>query len=391
MPDAGIDGANTDACRVSFRRLTLTDFRSYRNFSIELPPRMVVITGENGSGKTNLLEALSLFSPGRGLRRAKLSEMQNSAATSSFSIHGELEGPLGGFQIGTGTPGEDTSGDVSRKIRINGATAKTASELLEWVRISWMTPAMDGLFTGPSSDRRRFLDRMVLAIDANHARRTVAYEKAMRNRNRLLTDNIRDDRWFDAIELAMSESGVAIAAARAELIRVLQNTLDAIDMDGPFPRSVLSLSGALENRVDHAPSVDIETWFAGQLADSRALDRAAGRTLEGPHRTDLEVRHGPKNTPANVCSTGEQKALLVGLVLAHARLSTELTGMAPVLLLDEIAAHFDAGRRSALFDIIEAMHCQAFMTGTEPAPFKNLQGRAGFVVIESEGGHSKLR
>jgi DNA replication and repair protein RecF len=375
------NNSGNESKRVSISRLQLTDFRNYRHIETEFQPGIVVLTGENGAGKTNLLEAISLLSPGRGLRRANLASIACTGGSSGFSVFAQLDGPSGSCAIGTGVEGMAGNGETVRKIRINGANARSSSALLEWIRIVWMTPAMDGLFTGPASDRRRFVDRLVLAIDTNHARRTIDFEKAMRNRNRLLTDNVRDDRWFDAIEHEMSESGVAIAAARMELVRLLRGKLAGLDRQGPFPRSEIEISGAIERLAGEMPSVDAEIEFARLLSQNRNRDRAAGRTLDGPHRSDLLVTHCDKDMPAELCSTGEQKALLVGLVLSHAQLTGDIAGMSPVLLMDEIAAHLDAGRRAALFEIIEDMNCQAFMTGTDTAPFSALKDRAGFMSV----------
>jgi DNA replication and repair protein RecF len=239
---------------------------------------------------------------------------------------------------------------------------------------------MDALFTGPAGDRRRFLDRLVLAIDPGHGRRAQDYEKAMRGRNRLLAEGSRDRAWFDAIELQMVESGTAIAAARAEMVRLLTAMIDKLPAS-PFPQADLALAGALEAMVGHAPAVEIEESFRRALASGRERDRAAGRTLDGPHRSDLLVRHRPKSMPAELCSTGEQKALLVGIVLSHARLSGEMSGSVPILLLDEIAAHLDAGRRAALFSILDELGCQTFMTGTEASLFSSIKGRAQFLTV----------
>ncbi len=376
-PSTGTDRGK----RVSISRLQLTDFRNYGHVETEFAPGIVVLTGENGAGKTNLLEAISLLSPGRGLRRANLGSIARTGGSGGFSVFAKMAGPWGTCAIGTGVEAAPGAGETTRKIRINGTTARSSSDLLEWIRVVWMTPAMDGLFTGPAGDRRRFFDRLVLAIDTNHARRTLDYEKAMRNRNRLLTDNIRDDRWFDAIEHEMSESGAAIAAARMELVRMMQGKLAALDGLGPFPRSEIEIAGTLEQLVTEMPSIDVENQFARLLGENRNRDRAAGRTLDGPHRSDLMVRHSEKNMPAELCSTGEQKALLVGLVLSHAQLTGDISGMSPVLLMDEIAAHLDAGRRAALFEIIEAMNCQAFLTGTDVSPFSALKDRAGFMSV----------
>lgn len=381
MAGDGAIGKGDRARPVCVRELRLTDFRNYKHLQTEFQPGIVVLTGENGSGKTNLLEAISLLSPGRGLRRANLSVLARNGSEQGFTIFAALEGPWGPCSIGTGAASAPSNAEAGRRIRINGANAKSSSELLEWIRVIWMTPAMDGLFTGSAGDRRRFLDRLVLAVDTNHARQTIDYEKAMRNRNRLLTDNIRDDRWFDAIEHEMCECGIAIAAARIELARMLQSKLLALEGGGAFPNSQIAVRGVLENLVTEMPAVEAEAEFGRLLARNRARDRAAGRTVEGPHRSDLVVRHAQKDMPAELCSTGEQKALLLGLVLSHARLTADLAGMSPVLLLDEIAAHLDSGRRVALFEIVESMNCQAFMTGTDTSAFSALTDKAAFMRV----------
>lgn len=362
-------------------RISLTNFRNYAALSLDLKPGAVVLTGDNGAGKTNLLEAISLFTPGRGLRRAPYGEVAREGGDGGFALHAKLDGPNGDADIGTGFAGAD-AGETGRRVRINGASARSADDLLEWLRVVWLTPAMDSLFTGPAGDRRRFLDRMVLAIDASHGQRALDYEKAMRGRNRLLADNSRDGAWFEAIETQMAETGVAIAAARAELVRLLAAMIERLPGEGPFPQADIALDGDLESRVGSLPAVDVEEEFRQALATGRERDRAAGRTLTGPHRSDLVVRHRPKAMPADLCSTGEQKALLVGIVLSHARLTAEISGMTPILLLDEIAAHLDAGRRAALFSILEDLNCQAFMTGTDAALFSSLEGRAQFLTVD---------
>jgi DNA replication and repair protein RecF len=367
--------------QVHIRQLTLTNFRNYESLSLDLKPGAIVLTGDNGAGKTNLLEAVSLLTPGRGLRRAPYGEVAREGGDGGFALHARLDGPNGVADIGTGIAGADT-GETGRRVRINGAPARSADDLLEWLRVVWLTPAMDSLFTGPAGDRRRFLDRMVLAIDASHGQRALNYEKAMRGRNRLLADNSRDGAWFEAIETQMAETGVAIAAARAELVRLLAAMIERLPGEGPFPQADIALDGDLESRVGSLPAVDVEEEFRQALATGRERDRAAGRTLTGPHRSDLVVRHRPKAMPADLCSTGEQKALLVGIVLSHARLTAEISGMTPILLLDEIAAHLDAGRRAALFSILEDLNCQAFMTGTDAALFSSLEGRAQFLTVD---------
>ncbi|MBN9252333.1 MAG: DNA replication/repair protein RecF [Mesorhizobium sp.] len=354
-------------------RITLTNFRNYAALSLDLKPGAVVLTGDNGAGKTNLLEAISLFTPGRGLRRAPYGEVAREGGDGGFALHAKLDGPNGAADIGTGFAGAD-AGETGRRVRINGAPTRSADDLLEWLRVVWLTPAMDSLFTGPAGDRRRFLDRMVLAIDASHGQRALDYEKAMRGS--------RDGAWFEAIETQMAETGVAIAAARAELVRLLAAMIERLPGEGPFPQADIALDGDLESRVGSLPAVDVEEEFRHALATGRERDRAAGRTLTGPHRSDLVVRHRPKAMPADLCSTGEQKALLVGIVLSHARLTAEISGMTPILLLDEIAAHLDAGRRAALFSILEDLNCQAFMTGTDAALFSSLEGRAQFLTVD---------
>ncbi|ESW87341.1 MULTISPECIES: DNA replication/repair protein RecF [unclassified Mesorhizobium] len=364
------------------RKLTLTNFRNYAALSIGFSPGPVVFSGDNGAGKTNLLEAISLLTPGRGLRRAPYVDVAREGGDGGFALHARLDGPEGQVEIGTGITGGEAAGEGGRKVRINGAPARSADAMLEWLRVVWLTPAMDGLFPGPAADRRRFLDRLVLAVDPGHGQRALDYEKAMRGRNRLLTEGSRDGAWFDAIEMQMAETGVAIAAARAELVRLLTAMIDRLPSSGPFPQADISLSGDLESDVATAPAVDVEERYRAALADGRERDRAAGRTFDGPHRSDLLVRHRPKAMPAALCSTGEQKALLVGIVLSHARLTGEMSGMTPILLLDEIAAHLDAGRRAALFSILEELSCQAFMTGTDAALFSSLRGRAQFLTVD---------
>lgn len=363
-------------------KLVLTNFRNYAALSLEFAPGAVVLSGDNGAGKTNLLEAISFLTPGRGLRRAPYADVAREGGDGGFALHARVEGPEGQVEIGTGVSGGDTAGESGRRVRINGAPARSAEDMLEWLRVVWLTPAMDGLFPGPAADRRRFLDRLVLAIDPGHGQRALDYEKAMRGRNRLLTDGSRDGAWFDAIETQMAETGVAIAAARAELVRLLAAMIDRLPGSGPFPQADISLAGDLESALGDAPAVDVEERYRAVLANGRERDRAAGRTLDGPHRSDLIVRHRPKSMPADLCSTGEQKALLVGIVLSHARLTGEMSGLTPILLLDEIAAHLDAGRRAALFSILEELNCQAFMTGTDAALFSSLEGRAQFLTVD---------
>ena len=375
------DGRRAVGVGTHISKFSLTDFRNYSSLTLDLEPGAVVFSGDNGAGKTNILEALSLLTPGRGLRRASYGEIAREGSSAGFAVHARLEGAFGDCEIGTGTSGQEPGGEPGRRVRINTAS-KSAEDLLEWLRVVWITPAMDALFTGPAGDRRRFLDRLVLAIDPGHGQRALQYEKAMRGRNRLLSEDQRDRAWFEAIESQMAESGVAIAAARAEIVRLLMAMIEKLPDANPFPQADLSLSGSIEALIGQEPAVDIEERFRRTLAVGRDRDRAAGRTLDGPHRSDLLVRHRPKSMPAELCSTGEQKALLVGIILSHARLCGEVSGSVPILLLDEIAAHLDAGRRATLFSILEQLGCQAFMTGTEASLFSSLKGRAQFLTVE---------
>lgn len=371
-----------DFIPVFARELQLTQFRNYGTLRLGLDQRHVVLCGDNGAGKTNLLEAISLLSPGRGLRRSKLEEIGKSGSSGSWSVYCELEGALGEVAIGTGLTETAAGLDTSRRVRINGTAAKTSDELLLHSRVVWLTPAMDGLFTGPGSERRKFLDRLVLAIDPAHGRRVANFEKLMRNRNRLLSEDQTDGAWLDALELQMAELGMAIACARTELISLLSSMIVRThDPGSPFPDAIINIDGGMEQALDDLPASDVEDEYKDRLRSNRGMDKGAGRTLEGPHRSDLSVTHGPKGMAAGLCSTGEQKALLAGIVLSHARLTADINGFAPLLLLDEIAAHLDSGRRSALFDIVEQLGGQAFMTGTDRSLFEALGDRGQFFTV----------
>ncbi|MDQ0318342.1 DNA replication and repair protein RecF [Pararhizobium capsulatum DSM 1112] len=364
--------------KVFLTRLKLADFRNYAGLALDLDERHVVLTGENGAGKTNLMEAVSFLSPGRGLRRAAYGDVARVGSDGGFSVFTELEGMDGSVELGTGTLGGEEG--QSRRLRINGTTAKSVDELLDHLRILWLTPAMDGLFTGGSGDRRRFLDRLVLSLDPEHGRRATDYERAMRSRNKLLSEPRPDPAWLTGLERQMAELGVSMAHARHEMLGLLATLIEQNGEGSAFPAASLALSGFLDGEW-HRPAVDLEEQYLGMLQTGRYRDAAAGRTLEGPHRSDLFIRHRAKDMEAARCSTGEQKALLVGLVLAHARLVANLTGHAPVLLLDEIAAHLDEGRRAALFDLVDGLGGQAFMTGTDRAMFSALGDRARYLTV----------
>ena len=365
--------------KVFIHRLKLTDFRNYAGLSLTLDARHVVLTGENGAGKTNLMEAVSFLSPGRGLRRAMLADIVRVGAAGGFSIFSEIEGMEGDVEIGTGTESDEET--VVRRLRINGTTAKSVDELTDHLRVLWLTPSMDGLFTGPSSDRRRFLDRLVLSLDPAHGRRASDFERAMRSRNKLLAEGRFDQTWLSGIERQMAGLGVAMTMARREMMGLLRGLHDPGIGSGRFPTAELSLTGFMDDEDMGSPAIELEDRYAEMLEAGRYRDAAAGRTLDGPHRADLLVRHAEKAMDAERCSTGEQKALLVGLILAHARLVATMTGHAPILLLDEIAAHLDENRRAALFDRIDALGGQAFMTGTDRAMFSALGDRAQFITI----------
>jgi DNA replication and repair protein RecF len=362
-------------------RLKLKDFRNYAEASLRFDGRHVVLTGSNGSGKTNLLEAISFLTPGRGLRRAAYADVVRNGAEGGFSVFAAVDGLAGEADLGTGTEAGPENG-IARRLRINGATAGTIDELLDHLRIVWLTPAMDGLFTGGASDRRRFLDRLVLSIDPEHGRRAADFERAMKSRNRLLSEHRWDPTWLDGLEEQMAGLGIALALARWEMLGLLAKLVTEAAPDAAFPIPEMALTGFMDHE-NEAVSADLEDRYRLTLGRERARDAAAGRTLEGPHRADLLVRHRAKDIEAARCSTGEQKALLVGLVLAHARLVAGITGFAPILLLDEIAAHLDENRRAMLFDLVHSLGGQSFMTGTDMAMFSALGDRAEFFTVNN--------
>ncbi|KAF2989504.1 DNA replication/repair protein RecF [Methylocystis sp. MJC1] len=356
------------------RRLTLADYRSYAQARCEIDARLVALVGENGAGKTNVLEALSLFSPGRGLRRAELSECARRDGSGGFAVSIEIEADEMTAQLGHGL-----SAEGERQFRIDRTPVSSARAFADHLRVLWLTPAMDGLFNGPAGERRRFLDRLALGVDADHGARVNKLERALRNRNRLLEEGISNKRWLDAAEQEIAALGVAVAAARRETVSRLASLIVA--SESVFPWAEITIDGEIENILAEAPALAVEERFRETLRDTRRRDAAAGRTLTGPQTSDLAVRHGPKNEAARDCSTGEQKALLMGLTLAHVRLVGEMTGKAPLLLLDEVAAHFDPKRREALFSELEALGGQIWMTGADPLLFASLDGRAEMLLV----------
>jgi DNA replication and repair protein RecF len=384
--------ADNAAPALALRRIVLSDFRSYRRAELAVPGTPVVLHGANGAGKTNLLEAISFLAPGRGLRRARIVEIERRRAAGEapgpgWAIFATLDTPAGERSIGTGRDPagrgpdrapEDEASD-RRVVRVDGAATKGQAALAELVHLLWLTPEMDRIFDGGASERRRFLDRIVLGFVPDHARNLAGYEQAMRERNRLMKDGRSDETWLAALEQTMAENGVAVAAARRQVMGRL--AIAAESAVGPFPVPDLALAGETEAELAAGPALAAEDALRRRLRDSRRADAEAGRALQGPHRSDLVVHHRAKAMPAALCSTGEQKALLVALVLAAARLLKLQRGAAPLLLLDEIAAHLDAERRAALFDEIEALGAQAWMTGTDARLFESLAGRAAFFNV----------
>ena len=376
---------NCPAPRLWVERLTLTNFRNYKSATLTMGPEPVVLAGANGSGKTNLLEAVSLLAPGQGLRRAAYADIARVPGDGGWSVAATVHTDLGAVDIGTGLAA-GTDNATGRIVRIDGVTKPGSGVLADYVEVAWLTPAMDGLFMGPGSERRRFLDRLILCFDAEHGRRASRFERAMQQRNRLLSDDVRDAARFQGLEEVMAETGVAIAAARAEASASLQAISErrrVRDHDSAFPWAKIAVGGTLEADIAAMSALDVEERYRAALRSGRERDRAAGRTLEGPHRSDLVVEHGPKAMSARLCSTGEQKALLLGLVLSHAELTAERQGgRAPILLLDEVTAHLDAARRAALFAEILAIGTQAWMTGTDAEAFSALRGRALFLAVD---------
>src|SRR5215468_529351 len=365
-------------------RLSLTHFRNYRAATIAARGDVVALVGPNGAGKTNCLEAISFLSPGRGLRRATLEDVADNQGDGSWAVSAAIEGALGLATLGTGidAPATETN-SVTRRCRIDREPVGSAAAFGDHLRMVWLTPAMDGLFMGAASERRRFFDRLVLAIDSEHSSRVSALERSLRSRNRLLEVRNYDDHWCGAIERETAELAVAVAATRSQTATKLAEMLRARGASSPFPSAEIALDGWMENALVSEPATSVEDRYREILRTSRARDAAAGRTLDGPHLTDLQVVYAPKNMPARDASTGEQKALLIGLVLAHASLVAEMTGIVPLLLLDEVVAHLDPNRRKALFDELEKLGAQVWMTGADPAAFSEIGASGEVFDVES--------
>jgi DNA replication and repair protein RecF len=367
--------------RVGVTRLVLTNFRNYREARLSLETAPVVLSGPNGAGKTNLIEALSLFAPGRGLRAARLSDLDcrgvdGAPAGRGWAVAATLETRRGQLRIGTG---RDGSLSERRQVRIDGEPAKSQSALGARLGIVWLTPAMDRLFIEGPSARRRFLDRLALGLDPAHAARVAAYEEALRERSRLLREGPADAAWLSAVEEVMAREGVAVAAGRRETVERLDRACAAAE--GPFPRAGLALEGEIEDALARRPALAVEEEFVESLRKSRAADAVSGGAALGPHRADLAVVCAEKGIAAEFASTGEQKALLVAILLAHARLQREIRGEPPLLLFDEVAAHLDEQRRRALFAALLGLEAQVWLSGTDAALFAPLRSAAQFIAV----------
>jgi len=374
--------------KLSINSLSVTDFRNYDRLRMVCDGRPVVLSGSNGAGKTNLLEALSFLAPGRGLRRARLSEVtRHGADGGAWAVAVSLSADQGELaKLGTGLlPGENGVPGERRVVRIDGAPQSSTACLTQWLSVVWLTPEMDRLFNDAASDRRRFLDRLAYGLDAGHATRLNAYDRSLRERSRLLRDGAMpngtppDPVWLDATEAAMAEHGVAVAAARRETLARLVGALQQAG-DTVFPRAEMALDGVLEDWLAELAAVDVEDRFRVLLARQRGRDAQAGRALDGPHRTDLRVRHCDSGMPAADCSTGQQKSLLIAIILAYARVLRSVAAP-PILLLDEVAAHLDGHARARLFDAIDELGAQAWLTGTDRAVFDAMGDRAQYFNV----------
>ena len=386
-PSDAVSGAAPALLAV--RQIRLTDFRNYRQLRLDCGVSPVVLVGGNGAGKTNLLEALSFLAPGRGLRRARLDEVcrrqpgkgfGEDEPSPSWAVAATLDTPEGRLAIGTGLePARSEGGMPRRVVRIDGRAASSQTALGRHVAAVWLTPQLDRLFLDGTSERRRFLDRLVTALHPEHAGDVAAYETALRQRARLLGEGNRDPHWLTGLEDTMARHGIALATNRADTV----HRLDAAARlgVGPFPRAALAMAGEVDGWIAAMAALDAEDRLRAALAASRLRDAETGTTSCGPHRSDLAVRHLDLDLPAAEGSTGQQKAILVSIALAHARLVSLSRGRPPLLLLDEIAAHLDAERREALFDEVVALGVQSWMTGTDAELFKPLAGRAQILRV----------
>ena len=363
--------------RLAVMRLNLTQFRNYDALRLDLDGRPVVLTGHNGAGKTNLLEAVSLLTPGRGLRNARLDELApHSAADHAWAIAARVDTSAGPVDLGTGI----AANEERRQVRIDGQQARGQNALGNHCAAVWLTPQMDRLFLDGAEERRRFLDRLVFGTDPAHAGRVTAYQNGRRQRQKLLAEGRSDQGWLDALERTLAQRAVAITAARLDLARRLDSAAaDHVEQAGlegqsesPFPVPRIAVIGQVEEWLAESPALAVEDQLADAWRANRGHDASTGQTSLGIHRSDMAVWYAGRNTPAAQCSTGEQKALLIGLMLASAKLIAAERGMQPLLLLDEVAAHLDSDRRAALFDQLLASGAQVWLTGTDPDLFAPL-------------------
>jgi len=376
---ASAEGMPAPSPSVWIGRLSLTAFRSYETAELSLDSRLVAIDGPNGAGKTNLLEAVSLLAPGRGLRQARLGDIQCAAAETPWAVAAEVGTPAGPAMLGTGRDPQ-TPESERRVIRVDGRNERSQQALAEILDVIWLTPQMDGLWRESASARRRFLDRLVFAFDPAHAGRINGYESLLRQRMRLLQERNPDGAWLDSLETGLAERGIAIAAARRAAVARLV-AADARSFSPAFPRVGLNLEGAVDDWLQEGSALAAEDRLREALAASRRRDGESGRAHFGPHRSDLLGTHLAKDCPAGLASTGEQKALLIGLILAHTRLLALERRRRPILLLDEVAAHLDRQRRAALYEELLALECQAWLTGTDSEIFAPLGERMQRISI----------
>ena len=363
------------------RSLSLSNFRCYKSVRLDdISQNLITLHGANGAGKTNILEAISLLSPGRGLRGSKVLDIQNQQAgqtlEDAWAVAGELTTEYGPIKLGTGLDVQNEK----RIIRINGQNARGQTALAEHISCVWLTPQMDRLFLDSASHRRRFLDRLIFAFDTGHSGRITRYENAMRQRSRILQDN-GDTAWIEGLEAQMASSACAIAAARLDFTERLQSACNQANHDY-FPLAKLSLRGTVEETLQNASALEAEEIFAHQLRESRTKDAIVGGAATGPHKSDLNVIYAEKNMAAELCSTGEQKALLIGIILAHAALIKAERGAPPILLLDEVAAHLDEDRRAVLYELLGALGGQVWLTGTDKNLFDAITDTAQFFEIK---------
>jgi len=364
--------------------LSLTNFRCYEQQKLDgLLQHPVVLFGANGAGKTNILEAISLLTPGRGLRSIKPPEAQKNDAAQPWAIAAKIDTGFGNVQLGTGLDPHNEK----RIIRINGQNAKSQSALADHLACVWLTPQMDRLFLDAAGQRRRFLDRLIFAYDPGHSGRLARYDNSLSQRSKLLKDarhtsRAADPSWLSALEQQIAETGIAIAAARIDFIHRLQTACERESHDH-FPLARLQVKGTIEELLQQSPALETEDAFKFQLQESREQDSYTGGAATGPHKSDLYVEMGSKSMPAEHCSTGEQKALLIGIIIAHSRLIAAERGAPPVLLLDEIAAHLDENRRAALYEILDNLKTQVFLTGTDQSLFKDITQNAAFFEVKN--------